>query len=89
MKSALDDLQKTRKTFEARVSFTQDLGKLSEVGASPYRPPYPPSHPPHAEVLSCLSQGKGDYVDIREEVENKEKIIVSKGESVLQAPMTI
>ncbi|XP_046870590.1 unconventional prefoldin RPB5 interactor 1 isoform X2 [Hypomesus transpacificus] len=53
VKSAVDDLQKTRKTFEARVSFTQDLGKLSE--------------------------GKGDYVDIREEVENKEKIIVSKG----------
>ncbi|XP_067091630.1 unconventional prefoldin RPB5 interactor 1 [Osmerus mordax] len=53
VKSAVDDLQKTRKNFEARVSFTQDLGKLSE--------------------------GKGDYVDIREEVENKEKIIVSKG----------
>jgi hypothetical protein len=29
--SALDDLHKTRKDFEARVGFTEDLEKLSGV----------------------------------------------------------
>uniref|UniRef100_A0A8C8FM36 Protein phosphatase 1 regulatory subunit 19 n=1 Tax=Oncorhynchus tshawytscha TaxID=74940 RepID=A0A8C8FM36_ONCTS len=52
VRSALDDLHKTKKNFEARVGFTEDLEKLS--GA------------------------KGDYVDIREEVESIEEF-VSKG----------
>ncbi|KAJ8002917.1 hypothetical protein DPEC_G00163950 [Dallia pectoralis] len=43
VQSALDDLHKTRKNFEARVGFTEDLEKLSD--------------------------GKGKYVDIREELD--------------------
>ncbi|XP_010881651.2 unconventional prefoldin RPB5 interactor 1 isoform X2 [Esox lucius] len=49
VQSALDDLHKTKKNFEARVGFTEDLEKLSD--------------------------GKGGYVDIREELEG----VVCKG----------